>query len=65
MLRGPGDVIGRRQHGLSDLRFTSLPEDIDLLHAAREQAFKAVGTGGAGWDAWLEVIGRGRAEIVL
>lgn len=58
LLRGPGDIIGRRQHGLSDLRFTSLPEDLDLLHAAREQAFRAVGTGGAEWDEWLRMIGR-------
>jgi ATP-dependent DNA helicase RecG len=58
LLRGPGDIIGRRQHGLSDLRFTSLPEDLDLLHAAREQAFGAVGTGGAEWDEWLRMIGR-------
>jgi ATP-dependent DNA helicase RecG len=57
MLRGPGDIIGKRQHGVPDLRFTSLPEDLDLLRAAREEAFRSVRSGAA-WDAWLEVIGR-------
>jgi ATP-dependent DNA helicase RecG len=59
MLRGPGDIVGRRQHGVPDLRFTSLPEDLDLLHAAREEAFRMVGSGGdAAYEAWLEVLGR-------
>ena len=57
MLRGPGDIVGRRQHGLPGLRFTMLPEDMDLLHAAREAAFRAARAGGAAWDSWLEVIG--------
>lgn len=59
LLRGPGEIFGRRQHGLPDLRFTSLPEDLDLLHAAREEAYRMVGGGGdAAYEAWLEAIGR-------
>ena len=59
ILRGPGDIVGIRQHGVPDLRFTSLPGDIDLLHAAREEAFSIVRSGGdAAWDAWLEILAR-------
>ncbi len=61
MLRGPGEIVGRRQHGLADLRFTSLPEDLDLLQAARQEAFRAEAAGGAEWEGWLEVIGRNTA----
>jgi ATP-dependent DNA helicase RecG len=56
-LRGPGDIAGRRQHGVPDLRFTSLPGDMDLLQAARDEAQRSVKSGDAGWEAWLEVIG--------
>lgn len=58
MLRGPGDMIGRRQHGVPDLRFTSLPGDLDLLKAARREALRSVTAGDARWEAWLDVMGR-------
>jgi ATP-dependent DNA helicase RecG len=35
-LRGEGQLLGRRQSGWSDLRFTRLREDRDLIEQARE-----------------------------
>jgi ATP-dependent DNA helicase RecG len=37
-LRGEGQLLGTRQHGLSDLRFTKLRADRELLERAREAA---------------------------
>ncbi|MDR3077996.1 MAG: ATP-dependent DNA helicase RecG [Planctomycetota bacterium] len=37
-IRGPGDVAGTRQHGISGLRLTDLSRDLDLLRDAREEA---------------------------
>ncbi|MDQ3719577.1 MAG: ATP-dependent DNA helicase RecG [Actinomycetota bacterium] len=37
-LRGAGDVLGTRQHGLPELRVASLPEDAPLLERATEWA---------------------------
>jgi ATP-dependent DNA helicase RecG len=37
-LRGAGDVLGTRQHGLPELRVARLPEDTDLLVRARDRA---------------------------
>ena len=37
-LRGPGDVLGTTQSGLSDLRFTDFLADTALLRKAREIA---------------------------
>ena len=34
-LRGAGDVLGTRQHGLPELRVARLPEDAELLERAR------------------------------
>lgn len=36
--RGPGDVLGDRQHGLPALRLADLTRDMDLLHAAHQRA---------------------------
>jgi ATP-dependent DNA helicase RecG len=41
-LRGPGDFVGTRQHGLPSLRFADLVQDVDVLEAARAQAFALV-----------------------
>ena len=38
-LRGTGTILGERQSGWSDLRLTHLLRDIELLKAAREEAF--------------------------
>jgi ATP-dependent DNA helicase RecG len=37
-LRGAGDVLGTRQHGLPELKVASLPEDAPLLELASEWA---------------------------
>ncbi|MBD0280822.1 MAG: ATP-dependent DNA helicase RecG [Thermoleophilaceae bacterium] len=37
-LRGAGDVLGTRQHGLPELRVARLPEDTEMLVRARDRA---------------------------
>ena len=37
-LRGAGDVLGTRQHGLPQFRVARLPEDLELLGRARRSA---------------------------
>src|SRR3954451_3193347 len=37
-LRGAGDLLGTRQHGLPEFRVARLPEDIELLVRARDRA---------------------------
>jgi ATP-dependent DNA helicase RecG len=37
-LRGEGELIGTRQHGLAQLRMAELPRDAELLERARAQA---------------------------
>jgi ATP-dependent DNA helicase RecG len=41
-LRGEGQVLGDRQHGFPDLRIATLIDDIDLVEAARSDAFELV-----------------------
>ena len=38
-LRGPGQILGKRQHGLPDIRIGDLEYDRDLLFKARDDAF--------------------------
>ncbi len=40
--RGPGELLGTRQHGLPELRIGRLVEDFDLLELARRDAFDLV-----------------------
>ena len=37
-LRGPGDFLGSRQHGLPEMKIASLAEDVDVLVRARDAA---------------------------
>ena len=37
-LRGAGEVLGTRQHGLPEFQVARLPEDVELLERARERA---------------------------
>ncbi|MDQ7843575.1 MAG: ATP-dependent DNA helicase RecG [Armatimonadota bacterium] len=37
-LRGPGELLGTRQHGLPDLRVADLARDLPLLERARDEA---------------------------
>jgi ATP-dependent DNA helicase RecG len=39
-LRGEGEILGTRQHGLPRFAVASLPEDSDLLLAAREEVMR-------------------------
>lgn len=41
-IRGPGQLLGTRQHGLPDLKIADLNEDRALLFQARDQAFNLI-----------------------
>jgi len=41
-LRGEGQILGDRQHGMPDLRVASLTEDLELVEAARRDAFDII-----------------------
>ena len=41
-LRGPGEILGKRQHGLPDIRIGDLQYDQRLLYQARDDAFELV-----------------------
>lgn len=42
MIRGPGDLLSTRQHGLPDLKLADLVEDYELMLAARDDARECV-----------------------
>jgi ATP-dependent DNA helicase RecG len=42
-IRGEGQLVGARQSGLTDLRFTRLRADRDLLEQAKELAGEVAG----------------------
>jgi ATP-dependent DNA helicase RecG len=69
VFRGPGDLVGTRQHGVPDLKFTRLPDDTDLMLRAREEAFDRIRSGDTSpdWQMWIEAvtsITEGRTVIV-
>ncbi len=41
-LRGPGELLGTRQHGLPELRVANLIDDVDVLMRARDDAAQIV-----------------------
>lgn len=41
-LRGPGELLSSRQHGLPDLKIANIIDDMDLLQLARKDAFELV-----------------------
>jgi ATP-dependent DNA helicase RecG len=41
-LRGPGEFFGTKQHGLPDLKIADIVHDLNVLHAARDEAFRLV-----------------------
>ncbi len=41
-LRGPGEILGKRQHGLPDIKIGDLEDDRELLFSARDDAFELV-----------------------
>jgi ATP-dependent DNA helicase RecG len=69
VFRGPGDLVGTRQHGVPDLKFTRLPDDTDLMLRAREEAFERMRSGDASpdWQMWIDAVTsmtEGRTVIV-
>jgi ATP-dependent DNA helicase RecG len=42
-IRGAGEVLGTRQHGMPEFKVARLPEDIALLERARERAAQLLG----------------------
>jgi ATP-dependent DNA helicase RecG len=41
-IRGPGELLSTRQHGLPDLKIANIIDDFDLLQMARKDAFELV-----------------------
>lgn len=41
-LRGPGEILGTRQHGLPDLKIANLQADQHILFQARDDAFELI-----------------------
>lgn len=41
-IRGPGELFGKRQHGLPELALGSLVSDVDILEEARSEAFNLI-----------------------
>jgi ATP-dependent DNA helicase RecG len=41
-IRGPGELLSTRQHGLPDLKIANIIDDFDLLGLARKDAFELV-----------------------
>jgi ATP-dependent DNA helicase RecG len=68
-IRGPGDVMGIRQHGSLDLRVGDLVEDAHLLERARQAAIDLLerdpGLCGPGHEAILERIRQRRRDEAL
>ncbi len=61
-LRGEGQLLGTRQSGLSDLRFTRLRKDRPLLEQARRQAERLVDYDGPLSDEVARVFGRAESD---
>lgn len=58
-LRGPGEVCGLRQHGVTDFRVANLVKDRELLERAREEAFELIEK-----DPGLENYGRLKSTLI-
>ncbi|MCA9094719.1 MAG: ATP-dependent DNA helicase RecG, partial [Planctomycetaceae bacterium] len=72
-LRGPGDILGVRQHGELPLRVAELPRDQEILEIVRSEAWQLVETGDIDtppyaelknrvmqrFKAWIDVVGTG------
>jgi len=41
-MRGSGQLVGTRQHGVSDFEFTDLARDIDIIISAKKEAEEAL-----------------------
>lgn len=72
-LRGPGDILGVRQHGELPLRVAEIPRDLEILESARQEAKKLVESGEIDtpeytrlkqqvrrrFHSWIDLIGTG------
>jgi ATP-dependent DNA helicase RecG len=64
-IRGPGDVLGTRQAGLAQFRFARLPDDLEWLVRARDDARELLGRlAEPGLEALRGQTERWMAEIV-
>ena len=59
-LRGAGEVLGTRQHGLPEFKVARLPEDVELLERARDRAEEILRRGPAARAARARAAARGR-----
>jgi len=41
-IRGPGQLLGTKQHGLPEIKFSDIAQDRDILELARREAFELV-----------------------
>ncbi|MBI5123973.1 MAG: hypothetical protein HZA72_00965 [Candidatus Omnitrophica bacterium] len=41
-IRGPGEIFGTRQHGLPEIRFGNIANDLGIMEAARIEAFTLI-----------------------
>lgn len=46
-VRGPGELLGQRQHGLSEFAAARLSTDMDTLYQARNEAIRLIAEGGS------------------
>jgi len=49
-LRGPGQFLGYRQHGLPEMKMASLADDTKVLEEAREAGIKLMNDPQASWS---------------
>jgi ATP-dependent DNA helicase RecG len=70
-LRGPGELLGARQHGIPELKIASLVDDTDLLEQAHEDASWILNTrdsfDSATWERFRSQLRRrlaGRFELI-
>ena len=64
-LRGPGDLLSTRQHGLPELKIASLIDDYDLLCGVRKEARELVARGPLPIDIQTELCKRYGDKIYL
>lgn len=72
-LRGPGDILGIRQHGELPLRIAELPRDLEILEQARKEAWELTESGAINtppyrdlkkrvmqrFRDWIDIVGTG------
>ena len=64
-IRGPGEVLGLKQHGLPELKIANLAEDIAILEAAKEAAEQILAEGSEHYPKLTERLERVRTSKIL